>query len=487
MLNFKMKKMKKISILALTIFSFLNFSCDNEFKEVNTDPNEPQLVPAHLLLGQTIRETQRATYNIGTGGDMGSCWAQHWSKVQYNNEERYIPRLGTIEFLSDVLNTGVMYDSKVMYNIAKKEGNSNLQGISLIMQANTFQLLTDIYGPIPFTDAGIKNNLKPKYEEQKNVYIGIKNMLAEAEQLLAADQGEVPATSDLLFKGNISKWRKFGNSLLLKVLVRESRAPGINNAAQIQSLVTANNFMTSNDDNAQVSNLTTAAEANPLGPSLASRLEYKLSTVLIAKMNLYGDPRLSVYGKPVGGSFVGNAPGVESFNYAGLSGVGAFYAKNDLPGVILSYSQIQFLLAECANEGYIANPLVTATETQSEIYLRKGIEASFIYNGLSSASAATYAAKPIFDYTTKNDGRKVIGEQVWLSLYCQGIEAWTEWRRTGIPTLNPVFNPNPAVLTIPSRLTYPQKVQSVNVENYNAAVSLLTGGDKLTSRLWWMN
>jgi Starch-binding associating with outer membrane len=482
-----MKKMKKISILALSILSLLNLSCDSEFKEVNTDPNEPQLVPAHLLLGQTIRETQRATYNVGTGGDMGSCWAQHWSKVQYNDEETYTPRLGTIEFLSDVLNTGVMYDSKAMYKVAEKEGNTNLQGISLIMQANCFQLLTDIYGPIPFTEAGIKNNLKPKYEEQKVVYEGIKDMLVKAEQLLELNNGEFPATSDLLFKGDITKWRKFGNSLLLKVLVRESKAPGINNVAKIQALVTKNNFMASNDDNAQVSNLLTAAEANPLGPSLTSRLEYKLSTVLIAKMNSFGDPRLPIYGKPVGGVYVGNIPGNESLDYAGKSGIGSFYTKNDLPGIILSYSQVQFLLAECANEGYIANPLVTATETQSEIYLRKGIEANFLFNGLTSASAALYSAKPIFDFTTKIDGRKVIGEQVWLSLYCQGLEAWTEWRRTGIPALNPVLNPNPAVLTIPSRLTYPQKVQSVNVANYNAAVALLSGGDKLTSRLWWMN
>ena len=480
--------MKKISILLLAVSSLFVFSCDKDFEEVNTDPNNPQKVPAHLLLGSTIRNTQSATYNAFQGGDMGSVWAQHWSKVQYNDEERYYPRVASIANIWNVLYTTVIYDSKQMEKLAIEEDNSNLQGVSLVMQANAFQILTDLYGPIPFSESGIKGILKPKYDSQKDVYIGIIDMLTRADVLLASNSGVIPPTSDLIYAGNASKWRKLANSLKLKALMRISKTTGVNNSADIQALVAAGNLMSSNSDSAQIYNLSSTAEANPTSQTLTSRLEYKVSTVLVAKMNLYTDARLPVFAKPVGATYVGNAPGVMSLNYAGTSGVGAFYISPTLPGVIMSYSQVQFLLAEAANENFITNnPAVTATESTSEIYFRNGVIANFEFNNLTTAQGLAYASQPSFDYATTISGRKIIAEQVWLSLYGQGFEAWTEWRRTGFPVLSPAVSANPQVVIIPRRLTYPEKEPSVNKDNYNAAVGSITGGDKLSSRLWWNN
>jgi hypothetical protein len=480
--------MKKISILLLAISSLFVFSCDKDFEEVNTDPNSPQKVPAHLLLGSTIRNTQAATYNAFQGGDMGSVWAQHWSKVQYNDEERYFPRVASIANIWNVFYTTVIYDAKQMEKLAIEEGNSNLQGVSLVMQANAFQVLTDLYGAIPFSEAGIKGVLKPKYDSQEVVYAGIIDMLSRADALLATDSGVIPATSDLIYAGNASKWRKLANSLKLKALMRISKAPGVNNSAEIQALVAAGNLMSSNSDSAQIYNLSSTAEANPTSQTLVSRLEYKVSTVLVAKMNLYADARLPIFAKPVGTAYVGNVPGVLSVNYAGTSGVGAFYVSPTLPGVIMSYSQVQFLLAEAANENYITNnPAVTATESTSEIYFRNGVIANFEFNGLTVPQGLAYASQPSFDYATTISGREIIAEQVWLSLYGQGFEAWTEWRRTGFPALSPAVGANPQVVVIPRRLTYPEKEPSVNQANYSAAVATITGGDKLSSRLWWNN
>ena len=84
------------------------------------------------------------------GGDMGMCWAQQVSKVQYNDEERYIPRRGAIDAIWSTLYASVISDAKSMYTLAEAEGNTNIMGISLVLQANAFQILTDLYGPIPF-------------------------------------------------------------------------------------------------------------------------------------------------------------------------------------------------------------------------------------------------------------------------------------------------------------------------------------------------
>lgn len=473
--------MKKISILILTISSLFILSCDKDFEKVNTDPNNPLEVPSHLLIGNTIRQTQNATYNIQQGGDMGLCWAQHWSKVQYNSEELYIPRRGAIDNVWDVLYSAVIYDSKVMNALAIKEGNTNVEGISLVIQANAFQILTDLYGPVPFTEAGIKGNLKPKYDSQQDIYKGIIDMLTKADLLLAADKGDVPATSDLVYAGDATRWRKLANSLKLKALMRISKTSGINNASEIQALVTAGNLMTSNADSAKIFNIDAATtDANPIYQGLDGRLEYKVSSILVDKMTTLTDPRLAVFAKPVGSTYIGNIPGVESLNYSGTSGVGAFYNNKTLPGVILSYAQVEFLLAEAANEGYIAGG-----NTQAVLHFKKAIESNFLFNGLTTTAAATYSAQPSLQFETTSAGRLIIGTQVWLALYGQGFEAWTEWRRTGIPALSPVQNA--ALPTIPSRLYYAANEISVNTANYNSAVSTISGGDKLTSRVWWMN
>lgn len=142
--------MKKIKLIFVLFASLLLQNCTKDFEEVNNDPNKPTEVPAHLFLGNIIRVNQNAIYNTFVGGDMGLCWSQQWSKVQYNDEERYLPRRGVIDGIWDVLYADAISDAKSMYNKAELEGNTNLQGISLVLQANTFQILTDIYGPVPF-------------------------------------------------------------------------------------------------------------------------------------------------------------------------------------------------------------------------------------------------------------------------------------------------------------------------------------------------
>lgn len=473
--------MKKISILFITVLSLFAVSCDNNFEEVNTDPNNPVQVPAHLLLGNIIRVKQNTLYGMQQGGDMGMCWSQHVSKVQYNDEERYIPRRGAIDGIWTNMYTAVISDAKSMYQLAESEGNENLKGISLVLQANAFQVLTDLYGPVPFSEVFVPGITKPRYDSQEDVYDGILSMLTDADALLNNGEGDVPSTSDLIYGGDTTKWRKLANSLKLKALMRISGRRNV--GAEVQALVNAGNLMSSNSDSAQLTYLAAQPDANPIYETIVYgiRAEYKLSSVLVNKMSGLNDGRLPVYASQNNvGLYVGNTPGEENpSNYNGFSSLGSFYLSPTLPGVILSNAQVQFLLAEAANEGLISGGVTTALN-----YYTNGVNSSFEFNGVPGAGAA-FLAQPNATFTNQADGRVKIAEQSWIALFGQGFEAWTEWRRTGIPALSPVVNA--AETSIPSRLYYSTTAISLNRDNYNAAVATLTGGDNLTSPIWWMN
>lgn len=473
--------MKKITILFVVLIALSSVSCDKDFEQVNTDPNHAVAVPAHLLMGNIIRINQNTIYGMQQGGDMGMCWAQHASKVQYNDEEQYIPRRGAIDGIWNNLYASVIADAQSMYTLAETEGNTNIQGVSLVLQANAFQILTDLYGPIPFTEFNKVGNLKPAYDSQEIVYTGIIDMLTKADNLLASGTGNIPATSDLIYAGNTSKWRKLANSLKLKSLMRISKKKNV--GAELQALVNKGQLMSSNDDSAQLAYLAAQPDANPIYETIVygTRSEYKVSSVLVEKLVALNDPRLAVYAKKNNaGLYVGNPPGVENDgNYNGFSSFGTFYLNPTLPGVILSYSQSEFLLAEAINEGYVSGGTAAALA-----HYKNGIVANFKFNGIESQAAA-YIAQPNIEFATQAGGRPLIAEQTWYSLFGQGFEAWTEWRRTKYPALSPVAGA--AETSIPSRLYYNSQEISLNRANYEAAASTLTGGDKLTSRLWWMN
>jgi len=472
--------MKKISILFIALLALSSVSCDKDFEAVNTDPNSATAVPAHLLLGNIVRINQNTIYGMQQGGDMGMAWAQHVSKVQYNDEEQYIPRRGAIDGIWTNLYASVLSDAQSMYTLADGEGNSNIKGISLVLQANAFQILTDLYGPIPFTEFNQPGILKPTYDSQEVVYTGIIDMLTRADVLLAAGTGNIPATSDLVYGGNASKWRKLANSLKLKALMRISKAKNV--SAQIQAVISAGNLMSSNSDSAQLIYLAAQPDANPIYETIVfgTRFEYKVSSVLVKKLQALADPRLAVYAqKNNAGLYVGNIPGEENpGNYNGFSGLGTFYLNPTLPGVILSFAQSEFLVAEAINEGYASGGNAAAL-----LHYNNGITANFKFNGIE-ASAAAYIALDNIKFTNQADARVRIAEQTWLALFGQGFEAWAEWRRTGIPALSPVVGA--AETSIPSRLYYNSQEISLNRVNYEAAAAMLTGGDKLTSRLWWM-
>lgn len=478
--------MKKIKII---LFAFLSFvlvtSCDRDFAEINTDPNRPVAVPADLLLGYAQRSYMNAIYGVQRGGDMGECWGQHWSKVQYNDEARYVPRRGVIDAVWNEIYSRTISEAVAMYDLAGEEGNTNLQGVALVMQAVGYQMLVELYGPIPFTEAVKPGIVQPAYDTEEVVFDGIIALLTSASEMFANGTGVITSSSDLFYAGDASKWQKLANSLKFRALMRISSTKSV--GGDLQALITAGNMFGSNADDGQLGYLAAQPDANPIYETIVfgSRLEYKVNSVIVESMASLNDPRLEVYASPnASGDILGKPAGFGNlitlpnedlgYTYANISGLGDFYLDPELPGVLMSYAQLNFLMAEAANEGLISGGVTTALT-----YYREGITANFAWNGLD---AADYLSQDGINFDTTASGRTKIAVEEWKALFGQGFETWTEWRRTKLPALMPAIEGD--IDQIPSRMYYPTLEPSLNKDNYEAAAASI-GGDQLTSKLFW--
>lgn len=468
------------------IFSFISFlllgSCDNDFEETNRNPNDPSVVPSSLLLGGTLRSSADRMQDTFLAGESPLCWVQQLSKPQYNDGDLYKPRLGSIQALWDVLYASVIKDAQDFGKLANAEGNSKMEGVSLIVQAHAFQLLTDAFGYIPFSEVGVDGNFTPVYESPAEVYAGIIIMLTDAETLLNG-AGTIDSSQDLIYYGDSNLWKKFAASLKFRAIMRVSAAPGFTVGNQLRDIVNSGQLFSSNADEAKLKYLGASPNANPYYERLTlggpARIEEWCVGENLVKMmdgtelGIF-DPRLPFYAnKASDGNYTGLPAGLSSnpgnIFTAPLSGIGNFFLEAESYAYFISYAQLSLLMAEAAEKGFIDGDAGT--------YYANGINASFESVGASLGNYPTL-------YFGGTIGLRQIAEQSYLALYMQGYESWAEVRRTGVPNLTP--SPAGVIAQIPYRLSYPTDEQSDNTQNYLDAVST-QGADLLTTPIWWTN
>ncbi|HYF68837.1 MAG TPA: SusD/RagB family nutrient-binding outer membrane lipoprotein [Ohtaekwangia sp.] len=485
-------KIKKYALGSLLTIAMVS-ACTSDFEEINTNPNGPVTIPSYLHLPSMVEATADLLYSTFNGGDMGATWAQHWGKVQYNDEERYAPRVTSINDWWDLLYARPLMDSKKMYQFAREEGNDVSRGVALVWQTYVFSLLTDSFGDIPYSEAlraedGIT---LPTYDRQEDIYPAMIDSLESAINYLNG-AGDIPAVQDIMYAGDIGKWEKFANSLRFRLLMRMSAKADV--GAELQEIANSGVYFTSNADNAQLNYMEQNPNANPVWNTVifGTRLEWRINESLVTIMQGLNDPRLEVYAQPnADGEIRGAGPGVEEpttngYDYANTSMFGEYFLQPSTPAVFMDYAELSFLMAEAAKKGYISGGDVAA-----EAFYNEGIKASFnTYNGFVNEDgsevtlvAETYLASSGVAYNPAN-ALTQIGVQKWIALYGQGFEAWTEYRRTKLPVLSPAVDPI-GITEIPSRYFYPSNEQSLNQTSYNAAKSAM-GGDELTTKVWWM-
>jgi hypothetical protein len=346
-----------------------------------------------------------------------------------------------------------------------------------------YSLMTDLWGAVPYSEAvkgtAATPSYTPQYDSQEQVYAGVLADLKLANEKLVV--GGPGISGDILFGGNIGQWKKFANSLRLKLANRQAvKKPAESRAIMAEILGDPVKYpvFTSNNDYAVLKHSNTLPSNNEWNQIMiqGGRTDWNLSKTLVDRLNALEDPRRTVYGQPVNGQYVGHPNGLPdaiATTYLSTSSrIGTYFTATTAPSVIMSYAELQFILAEAALDGDITG--------SAQEYYEKGIAASFGQYGLTMPA----------DYLTKAGPatKENVLTQKWIALFGQGVEAWTEYRRTGYPVLPPkdprAFFMNDGVL--PTRLQYPSSEYSLNRAQLDAGIALNGGPDNLKTKMWWV-
>ncbi|MBK8192040.1 MAG: SusD/RagB family nutrient-binding outer membrane lipoprotein [Lewinellaceae bacterium] len=495
--------MKHILLQSLIVFGLIAIAsgCTKDFDEVNNNPNAPTAVNTGLLLPQIQRDMMNAL--MGETWGIGNIVVQHTAKNQFVNEDRYLwGELNSIwnnvyENMRDVNNIIIQSEAN---------GENNYKGVALVMKSWMFSLATDAYGDIPYSQAiqAKEGQNYPAYDAQEDIYNGILADLKMANDLLGTSN-EVLA-GDIIFgsSGNnaeqLLQWKKLANSLRIRALMRISRKRDV--SADLRTILdnpAANPVFESIADNAVYTYTATSPDQFPLySTRIGSFNEFRASKTLLDTLQTLSDPRMFIFFRPTPeteGSatpeYVGIPNGlndVDALQYNGgpqfQSRIGALYFEQSISsegldiakGVVMTYAELQFLLAEAAEKGMIPGDAKT--------FYENGVKASFDFYNLDMPS--DYLSRPEMSYTgTQQEKLSKIGFQKWVSLFFQGLEAWFDWRRTGIPALKAgPSNQNNDL--IPVRFRYPIIEQSLNSDSYNAAIQR-QGPDDLNTKMWYLN
>lgn len=505
-----MKKIFNLSLLALGLA--LVTSCENGFDELNTSKTGvTSLDPAIVLNNAVISSSLPAgTLNYEAGivqqiisPNTGVLLGANFNQLNINNTPA-----NWVNYFQNV----IKYTDDVIVRTTDDPARSNLRNMARIVQANAFMVLTDTYGSIPYEEGGkgyTEQIFFPVYQTQQVIYANIIQELTEASSAL--DPGGKVETADVLYSGNISKWKKFGYSLLLRAGMRLSEA----DAGAAQTAVAAafsGGVILSNDDNAYIRH--DANYVNPAGNTLNSTeaANYYLAEPFVIALKGNNDPRLpaiavryvgatSGSGQVAGvattaiadqyGLPMGSTDGTADAAGGGLPGGGSRYAfsqvdrtrlvKRTSPMFLVTAAQSNLLLAEARFNGWIS----TGT---AEGYFSDGIKAHMdqmaTYDALSTVAAGdrdTYAATMVASFSGNEEEQ--INYEYWIASFLNGPEAWANFRRSGFPVL--AVNPFPGrTVDFITRLTYPPTEILVNSENVQAAIAA-QGPDNLDTKVWW--
>jgi hypothetical protein len=474
-------KLRYAYLLFFGLIVFSITSCSKELERINKDPNAAQTAQPDYLLTAATKTAVDVYWGITRSSNPSSLFVQQWAMIQYTDPDRYIFSNNDFQGLWTTGYSSIV-DLDIIIKLADEQSNPNYKGVALVVRSWIYSLLTDNFGDIPYKEAiQIDQHLTPAYDSQKDVYLGLLEDLKTAQAAL--DPNGPAIAGDIIYNNKISLWKKFANSLRLRLALRiADREPEISKQVLADIQNEGGSFISNNNELAQLKYFNSPNQ-NPISNYFDTRDDYRISKTIIDKLIQLNDPRLQVYaaktqdatpqnyvGLP-NGLLVGDA---SDYGFSKTSKPGAYFLDPHAPAVIISYAEVLFDRAEAAARGF-------TNENASDLYLQ-AIKASLQQYGVSDNAIATYLAQDAVQYDASNF-KKSIGDQKWIALFGQGLEAFVEWRRLDYPRLQPAVA---GVLdgNIPVRFIYPGTEQSLNGKSYKAAVAN-QGPDVLTTKLWF--
>jgi hypothetical protein len=431
-------------------------------------------------------------------------WIQHWAGGVLISSSRYIEQsdnatwdahYGLIRNISQIRN-------EILKGLESDPAGRTKLAIAKIVEISVWQRLTDLFGDVPYSQTGLgvaEVNTKPAFDTQESIYKSlIADLDAAMSQLNVADQSY--GSADFYYKGDVAKWKKYANSLKLRLGMRIRYG----NPALAQKTVTeamGQPLLGSNSDNAAIPTFNNATNANVhplLNHFLAGSPDLKyLADAFVTKLVTTNDPRLPRIAQPSVNSVKAGTPAYKGIGVALTDQILKTIIKDDystastltffnrtynpaIPCIVMSFSDVSFYKAEAALEGWGATP------EQAEGFYEAGVRAALAQEPYNITTVpANFTAQLSLAGLTKEQKLEKIGTQKWIQLFGRSYEAFIEWRRTGYPALSPGPFAGSTNGTIPRRTIYSSREALLNAENYKAASGRLASGDTYVSKVWW--
>jgi hypothetical protein len=463
--------MKRIILKIGIVFSLTLFigSCEKWIDpEINISPNSPTDAPLAVLLPSA----QAALFYVG-GNDHSmapSVWVQHRAGVdrQAGAMEVYNYQESDCNNLWNTLNATVMKNLSIIIKKGEATNSPHYSAVAKILMAAALERATVVWGDIPYSDAwkaDVTGDITAAYDTQEAIYASIQILLTEAITEIQATTSTfaLTATSDQIYKGNLTKWRRLAWTMKLRCALQLEKINGIAPAVTVLTTPGAI-FLSSNDDDFQFNFGAVAVERNPRFNFESSRGDLRVGKFLVDLMNASSDPRRSAFftsTSTVTPTYVGSGPGEMR---ATASRLGPFYGSQNSPVAFLTFAEYQFMVSELRFK---------------QANLPGAADA---HNAGVVASLAKHNARSVaWELANANEtGASITFQKIMMAKYVAlflQTEVWGDWRRTGIPSLTVATDA--VVNQIPRRYPYPLNERLYNGDN------LPTPLPTVTDRVWW--
>lgn len=472
--------MKKILIICLSIVILT--ACD--LTSLNVDTKNPTEVPAGTLFANATVELFDYMVSTNVNENNLRLWSQYWTQTTYTDESNYeLVERNANGRLWDKLYATVIRDARAAKTIIQADkvlldDEKRIQSAMCdLLEVYSMHVLVDLFGNVPYTEALqiAEGNVTPKYDDAKAIYTDLLARLATISNDLNGNSGM--GANDLIYGGDAAQWKKLANSLRLRMAIRLADTDATAAKTAAEAAIAAGVF-TSMSDDFELAYQDAPPNTNPVWEDLvqSGRSDFVVANTIVDYMNTMNDPRRSAYFTLATDSteYKGGTYGASN-SFASNSRPGTLMYSTTMPGTLLDYTEVEFLLADAAARGY------TVTGTAEDHY-NAGIENSIMEWGGSATDASTYLAQADVAYTTAaGTWKEKVGYQKWLAMYNRGFEGYATYRVYDAPTLNVAAG----IGTLPpTRFTYPTDEYSLNKASIEAAATAI-GGDVPTTKIFW--